>query len=164
MPTNGQTHVKNFANATEEVSVFDDFMVTRHRVISSYCCVGVPFSSQCPLLMPLKTEKLWFSDVFRGIKTEHWDEKGLGKNKKLVQNFRMICIWFWISEKEIPVFNPFLASVPILYENPWTHQKTSEIDWYLHKYLITPNNSCLELGLSTLQVLLILSFALCDLL
>ena len=28
-------------------------------------------------LIPLKTtENLWFSDVFRGIKREHWEEKG----------------------------------------------------------------------------------------
>ena len=36
-----------------------------------------PFSSQCSLLTPLKTsENLWFSDVFRGIKREHWEGKG----------------------------------------------------------------------------------------
>ena len=35
-----------------------------------------PYSCQCFLLIPLKTsEKLWFSDVFRGIKREHWHEK-----------------------------------------------------------------------------------------
>ena len=29
------------------------------------------------LLIPLKTsENLWFSNVFRGIKREHWEEKG----------------------------------------------------------------------------------------
>ena len=34
-------------------------------------------SSQFSLLIPLKTsENLWFSDVFRGIKMEHWEEKG----------------------------------------------------------------------------------------
>ena len=35
-------------------------------------------SLQCSLLIPLKTsENLWFSDVFRGIKSEHWEEMGL---------------------------------------------------------------------------------------
>ena len=39
--------------------------------------MDLPFSSQCSLLTPLKTlENLWFSDVFRGIKREHWEEKG----------------------------------------------------------------------------------------
>ena len=28
-------------------------------------------SSQYSLLIPIKTEELWFSDVFRGIKREH---------------------------------------------------------------------------------------------
>ena len=36
-----------------------------------------PFSCQCSLLIPLKTsENQKFSDVFRGIKREHWEEKG----------------------------------------------------------------------------------------
>ena len=37
-----------------------------------------PFSSKCSLLISLKTsENLWFSDVFREIKRDHWGEKGL---------------------------------------------------------------------------------------
>ena len=36
-----------------------------------------PFSSQCSLLISLKiSENQKFSDVFRGIKKEHWEEKG----------------------------------------------------------------------------------------
>lgn len=41
-------------------------------------------SSQYSLLIPLKTEKLWFSDVFRGIKREHREENNTkGKSDKI---------------------------------------------------------------------------------
>ena len=35
-----------------------------------------PFLPKCSLLITLKTVNLWFSDVFRGTKKEHWEEKG----------------------------------------------------------------------------------------
>ena len=42
------------------------------------------FSSQCSLLIPLKT--LRFFDVFRGIKRKHWGEKDQG-NEGFYRNF-----------------------------------------------------------------------------
>ena len=35
-----------------------------------------PFTTNVPLLYPLKTENLRFSDVFRGIVVEHWLKMG----------------------------------------------------------------------------------------
>ena len=63
-----------------------------------------PFPSQCSLLIPLKTsENLWFSDVSRGIKRKHWEEKDYG-NKTSSKSGALAAIRLKIFIQQFTVF------------------------------------------------------------
>ena len=49
-----------------------------------------PFHTNVLFLYPRKMSKnFWFSDVFRGIKIEHWREKGQCNGNFRMQNIRL---------------------------------------------------------------------------
>ena len=66
------------------------------------------FSSHCFLLIPRKTsEHLWFSQAFRGIKREHWEEKDYDDRVRLYWEKDILSNWL------VPVF--FFICFPVLF-------------------------------------------------
>ena len=62
-------------------------------IITSFQVLITPktFSFQCSLLIPLETsENQKFSDVFRGIKREHWEGKGKTESRCYTGNVLQI--------------------------------------------------------------------------
>ena len=69
------------------------------RKIQNKCLKCSLISSQCLLWIPLKTwGNLWFSDIFRGIKKEHWEKMGWGNitNTSHRQIIRKMTIYVYI--------------------------------------------------------------------
>ena len=49
-----------------------------------------PFLPNVPFWSPWKHQKTWFSDIFREIKREHWEEKGLCCSGVLINDFQLL--------------------------------------------------------------------------